>query len=69
MLDNFQYQSQFVDTENITCRDQRKNVQITAKILLYTMSVLWNTDYVMNNTMGEEYSTSRSIELVIIIDK
>jgi len=69
MLDNFQYQSQFVDTENITCRDQRKNVHITAKILLYTMSVLWNTDYAMINTLGEEYSTSRSIELVIIIDK
>ena len=40
MLDNFQHQSHFVHTENITCRDQRKNVQITAKIILYTMSVL-----------------------------
>ena len=31
LSDNIQYQSQFVDTENITRRDQRKNVQITNK--------------------------------------
>jgi len=32
LADNFQYQSQFVDTENITCPDQRKNIKITDKI-------------------------------------
>ena len=32
LTDNFQYRSQFVDTENITCPDQRKNDKITDKI-------------------------------------
>ena len=27
--DNFQYQSHFVDTDNITLQDQRKHVQIS----------------------------------------
>jgi len=37
ILDTFQYQNQFVDTKKITCRDQRKIVQISTKIILYTM--------------------------------
>jgi hypothetical protein len=31
LTDNFQYQSQFIDTDNITWRDQMENVQDTDK--------------------------------------
>jgi hypothetical protein len=31
LTDNFQYQSPFIDTDNITLRDHGKNVQITDK--------------------------------------
>ena len=33
LTDHFQYQSQFVDTEIIKLQDQKKNVQITDKII------------------------------------
>jgi hypothetical protein len=39
LIDKFQYQSLFVDTENITCRDQRKNTQITDKYHYYYLQV------------------------------
>jgi hypothetical protein len=29
LTDNFQYRSQFADTDNVTWSDHRKNVQIT----------------------------------------
>ena len=32
LTDNFLYQSHFIETENITRCDQRKNTQITTKI-------------------------------------
>jgi hypothetical protein len=32
LTDNFQFQSEFVDTDNITLWDQKKDVQITANI-------------------------------------
>jgi hypothetical protein len=35
LTNNFQYQSQHVDTKNITRRDQRVNVQITDKKMIY----------------------------------
>jgi len=31
LTDNFEHKSHFIDTDNITCRDQRKNCQITGK--------------------------------------
>jgi len=31
LTDNFQYQGQFIDTVNITRRDQRKHIQISNK--------------------------------------
>jgi hypothetical protein len=34
--DNFQYQNQIVDIDNLTQRDQRKNVLITDKNLFFT---------------------------------
>jgi hypothetical protein len=33
-IDNFQYQDQFDDTENIIHREQRKNAQITNSIFI-----------------------------------
>ena len=35
LIDNFLYQSQVLDTENIIWRDQSKNVKITDKIIQY----------------------------------
>jgi hypothetical protein len=32
LTDNFQYQSQFIDTDNIIWRDQMENVQDTDKL-------------------------------------
>ena len=37
---NIQCQRQFFDIDNITCRDQRENVQITDKILYFTTLLL-----------------------------
>ena len=39
LTDNFQYQNQLVDINNITPWDQRKNVQITDN--KYTMYIMW----------------------------
>jgi len=40
LTDNFHYQSQFVETENITWRDQKKNVQVIDKHV-HTCQPLW----------------------------
>jgi hypothetical protein len=36
---NFQHPSQFLDTDNITHRDQRKNVQMTGILAFYKATV------------------------------
>ena len=33
MADNFQYHGRFIDTDDITCSDQKKIVHITDKVL------------------------------------
>jgi hypothetical protein len=33
LANNYQYQGQFIDTENIIHRDERKNTQVTDKVI------------------------------------